>query len=210
MSKYLRGYILILWEIVVNLKAHVNLGIYYTLIGRFDEAKACLDTRWLLLYLPVYIFAIWDSYRTAVSLNDNYALASMENRKLQSLKINAIEINYLDKSSPTVALTWSMLMPGLGQLQQHQILQAFFLLIWWIVVMYMSKFLPALQYTLLGQFNEAQSVLDPQWTLNIPSILLFSGYDAYSVTVEANKLFNHEQDQFLEDNYQSPLFPYPF
>lgn len=209
MCKYLRGYILFLWEIFVNVKAHVNLGIYYSLIGKFDEAKACLDTRWLLLYLPTFIFAVWDSYRTAISLNENYILAARENSKVKHLTMNSVEINYLDKSSPTVVFFWSMLMPGLGQLQQHQILLAFFYLFWWIVVMYMSRFLPALQYTFLGRFDLARSVLDPQWTLNISSLLLFAGYDAYVSTVEANKLFDLEQDQFLKQNYQSPLFPYP-
>jgi len=39
LSKYLGEFLLFIWEITVNLKAHVNLAILYTFTGRFEMAK---------------------------------------------------------------------------------------------------------------------------------------------------------------------------
>ena len=58
-SKYIRGFILFIWEITINLKSQLNLSIFYTFIGQFETAKKVLDVRWLLLYIPMYLFAIW-------------------------------------------------------------------------------------------------------------------------------------------------------
>lgn len=63
-------------------------------------AKEILDPRWLLLYLPVYIFGIWDSYRTSVNMNKVFILAERENANFNSFVLGAVEINYLDKRRP--------------------------------------------------------------------------------------------------------------
>ena len=47
-------------------------------------AKEILEPRWLLLYLPVYLFAIWDSYRTSVDMNKVFILAERENANFNS------------------------------------------------------------------------------------------------------------------------------
>lgn len=75
LSKYLRGFVLFIWEVVVNVNSNINLAMIYSFQGEIDKAKEILDTRWLLIYIPVYIFAIWDSYRTTVDLNKIYVLA---------------------------------------------------------------------------------------------------------------------------------------
>ena len=36
LSKYLRGYLLFLWELFVNVNAHINLAILYSFTGRFQ------------------------------------------------------------------------------------------------------------------------------------------------------------------------------
>jgi hypothetical protein len=81
---------------------------------------------------------------------------------------------------------------------------------WWIVVVYNSNVLPAIQHTALLQFNLAKEVLNKQWLLNIPSIIFFGIYDAYVNAVESNKLFEWEQGKFLKQEYQSKDFPMPF
>jgi len=55
----------------------------------------------------------------------------------------------------------------------------------------------------------ATAISDPQWLLFMPSLYLFVIYDAYSLTVEFNKLFEIEQSKFLVDNYQDPSFKMP-
>ena len=209
LSKYLRGFVLFVWEVIINIRSNINLAIFYTFIGEFELAKEVIDIRWVLLYFPTYIFAIWDSYRTTVDINHISLLAERENTRIKPFKISSMEINYLDKRSPWLAMVWSVLMPGTGQLYIHRILTAFFILTWWIIIIYISNTLPAIHYSMLGQFAEAKEVLNPQWLLNLPSIYGFAFYDAYVNTVENNKLFDWEQAEFFKKEYQNKDFPLP-
>lgn len=210
LSKYIRGFLLFIWEIVINVEAHVNLGILYSFIGRFDLARSVVDIRWVMLYIPTYLFAVWDSYRTAVDINKTYVLAAREDAEIKPFAINSLEINYLDRSSPWVAFIWSMLTPGAGQIIIHRIVAAFFILIWWIIIVYNSHLLPAIHYSMLGEIDAAQAALNPQWFLNVPSLYFFALYDAYTNTVESNKLYDWEQSKFLKRDYQYSGFPMPF
>jgi TM2 domain-containing membrane protein YozV len=210
LSKYIRGFLLFIWEIIINVEAHVNLGILYSFLGRFDVAKSVVDTRWLLMYIPTYLFAIWDSYRTCADLNKQFVLTAREDAEIKPNAINAIEINYLDRSSPWAAVAWSMMTPGAGQLIIHRIVAAFFIMIWWIAVIYFSKLLPAIQFSMTGRVQDARAILNPQWFLNVPSLYFFAMYDAYVNTVESNKLFEWEQAKFLKKEYQDGRFPMPF
>lgn len=209
LSKYLRGFVLFIWEVFVNFKAHINLAILYSFIGDFEKAKQVVDIKWMALYIPTYIFAIWDSYRTTIDLNNAYKLAAREDAEIKPLKIDSMEINYLDKRVPWVSAIWSMLVPGAGQLYIHRLPSAVFAVGWWITICYFSGFLPAFHYTFLGDFQQAKSILDMQWFLNIPSVYFFGMYDAYTNTVENNKLFDWEQSKYLRKSYQSPNFKMP-
>lgn len=209
LSKYLRGFVLFIWEVFINYKAHINLLILYSFIGDFEKAKQVVDIQWMSLYVPTYIFAIWDSYRTTVDLNNSYRLAAREDAEIKPFKIGGTEINYLDKRVPWVSAIWSFLVPGTGQLYIHRLVAALFVVVWWVVICYYSNLLPSLHYTLLGDFKQAKSVLDMQWFLNIPSVYLFSAYDAYTNTVSNNKLYDWEQTKFLKNHYQNSNFTMP-
>ncbi|WNF38265.1 hypothetical protein RJD24_07510 [Bacillaceae bacterium IKA-2] len=202
MSKYLRGYALFIWEILINNMANINHAMVYSFTGNFEMAKEVLEPRWMLLYIPVYIFGIWDSYRTTVDLNKIYVLAERENSNFNTFSIGATEINYLDKRKPTTAVMWSVLMPGMGQLYIHRILVALFMLIFIIVFVYYSNALNAVHLLFLGEFSLSTQVIDPQWFLFLPSHYGFAIYDAYVNTVENNKLYDSEQRKFLKNNYQ--------
>jgi TM2 domain-containing membrane protein YozV len=210
LSKFLRGFLLIGWEMFINTKAHINLAMFYTFSGQFNKAAEVLDVRWMSLYAPVYLYAIYDSYRTTVDLNHMYVLAKRENAYFPPFVIDFIEINYLDKRSPRIALLWSLLMPGMGQLYIHRIITAFFALCVWIGIVYQSHFLEGLQYTLLMDFTKATDVVDKQWILFLPSIYGFTLYDAYTNTVENNKLFDREQKNYLNANFQNNQFAFPY
>jgi hypothetical protein len=54
LSKYMRGFMLFAWEIIINLKSHLNAAIFYSFTFQFDMAKEILDKRWLILYIPIY------------------------------------------------------------------------------------------------------------------------------------------------------------
>jgi hypothetical protein len=174
LSKYLRGALLFIWEVIINLQSHLNLAILYSFTGEIEKANQVLDKRWLLLYAPVFVFGIWDSYRTANDMNNIFLLAYQENAYFKSFRIGAFEINYLDKRNPWNSVFWSLLMPGLGQLYNHRILMSSFILIWWIVISYYSHLLQAIHYAFIGEGIKAMSIVDKQWLLFIPSLYGFS------------------------------------
>jgi hypothetical protein len=209
LNKYLTGYVLFIWEIIVNWKAHINEAILFTFTGDFKNAGDILDINWVLLYLPTYIFAIWDSYRSTVDHNNQFKLAAREDAEIKVFNISSLEINHLDKRKPWNVAAWSALMPGLGQLITCRLPAAIFLMIWFIIIAYLSKVLPAVYYSLTGQFNYTKAIIDPQWFLSIPSIYLGSIYGAYAYTVTSNKLFDWEQAKFLKKNYQNIKFKMP-
>ncbi|WP_243454657.1 hypothetical protein [Desulfosporosinus fructosivorans] len=210
LSKYIRGYFLFIWEIFINVKAHINLAILYSFTGRFEMAKDILDINWVLLYIPTYIFSVWDAYRTTVDINHQYILAVREDAEFNMFNIGQLEFNYLDKRTPWTAALWSAMMPGLGQLLIHRIPGALFIIIATIAIAQQAAILPAIHYTLLGQIDYAKSILNPQWFLNIPSVYFFAIYDAYINCVSNNKLFDWEQNKFLNKNYQNRYFKMPF
>lgn len=203
---YIKGFILIFWEIIINVNSQINLAMVYSFNGQFEMAKEVLNTRWLLLYIAVYINSIWDSYRQTVDINKHYLLAEFENVTIVPFKMNGLALNYLDKRNPWVALLWSMLFPGLGHLYLHRMMAGFFLITWCIIIAYFSKILQGIHYTFAGSIDQAIAVLNPEWTLFLPSIYCFAAYEAYTICVEYNKLYKKEQRQFLVKNYQSPGF----
>lgn len=209
LSQYPRGLLLFLWEIIINLKAHVNLALIYTILGQFDQARAVVDLRWSLLYVPVYVFSVWDSYRVAVDLNKHYILAMREDARVGGFFMNAYTVTYLDKRSPYVAASWCALAPGLSHLMLHRLLHAVFMVFWWTVIVYQSNILTAVHLTCFGEFGKAKTALNPQWFMNIPSLFFFCLYAALVNAVESNILFDREQSQYLRNNYQSAEFPYP-
>jgi len=206
LSKYVRGYLLFVWEVVVNLNANINLAMVYSFQGKIGMAADVLNTRWMLAYIPVYLFGIWDSYRTTVDLNKVYVLAERENHTFNTFIIGALEINYLDKRNPKMSVLWSLLMPGLGQLYIHRVATAAFVIVWSVVFFYFSRGLEAVSLLFLGQVEQATAVLHPEWLLFLPSLYGFTVYDAYVNTVENNKLFDSEQKKYLENRYRQPGF----
>lgn len=206
LSKYIRGFVLVIWEVLVNLLAHVNMGIIYTFQGNFDAAANVLDTRWLLLYTPVYFFGIWDSYRTTIDMNKFYIVAEHEEHRFNTVVIGSLEINYLDKRNPVMAIVASMFVPGLGQLYVHRIVTATFVIIWAVLFFYYSHILEAMVFFFQGDIQQATSVLNAEWFLFLPSLYGFAMYDAYTNTVENNKLFERVQRRYLQDNYQNTKF----
>ncbi|UFU00418.1 hypothetical protein KO561_05585 [Radiobacillus kanasensis] len=206
LSKYLRGYSLVLWEIFINQSTHLNLAMVYSFTGDIESAKEVLNLRYMHLYIPVYIFAIWDSYRTTVDLNKIYLLGEKEVSSMQKVILKPFEINYLDKRRPLVATLWAMTIPSVGQLYNHRIFGAIFTLAITVVFMHFSHFLEGFHYLLLGDVQKSTEVLRAQWLLYLPSFYFFTIYDSYMNTVENNKLFEVEQKKYLKNCYQPKGF----
>lgn len=202
LNKYLRGYALILWELCINQKIQLNLAMVHSFNGRFDAAREAMDPKFMALYIPVYLFAVWDSYRTTVDMNKVYLLAKRENSSYNTFEIGPFEINYLDQRKPWLAAVWSAGVPSVGQLYLHRIVFAAFVLLSALVIVSESNLMLGVHYIILGDLKSSTSVLDPQWLLYFPSLYFFSIYDAYMNAVEGNKLFEDDLRHYLVRNYQ--------
>jgi len=206
LGSYVKGFLLVIWEVMINVNANLNTAIIYSFTGQFDLAKSVLDQRWLLLYIAVFVYSLWDAHRATISINKYSILAERNHAPIIPVKMNAVEFNYLDKRQPWLAVFWSLVMPGLGHLYLHRLPTGFFVLVWWIAITYFSRFLEALHYSFVGNFSQAVAIADPLWLLFMPSLYAFAIYDAYVTAVEYNKLFEMEQADFLKENYQNPDF----
>lgn len=208
-DRKLKGLILVVWGIVVNNGAKINLAVWYSLTGHFDAAKHVVNTRWLLLYVAVYVYAAWDAYRGTVDTNKLYILADREDSPIKPFTIKTLDMNFLDKRTPWLAAMWSALLPGLGNLYLHKIIPGMFFVAWTITVAYFSHAMQVIHLTMVGDFTHAKSIVDIQWLLYVPAIYGFQIYDAYVSAVEYNKLFDKAQSKWLRDNYQQKGFKMP-
>lgn len=206
LGKYYRGFLLVTWEFFINVYSKVNTAMAYSFMGNIELAKEVLNVRLLHMYIPVYLFCIWDSYRTTVDLNNEYILAERENAPIKKFNMKSYGVNYLDKRNPLMAILWSLTIPSLGQIYQHRILQGFFTLLWAILIVYFSHFVEAMHYLFLGDIKKSTSVLNVQWLMFLPSFYFFTIYDSYMNTVELNKLFKKEQKNYLKKHFQPSDF----
>lgn len=209
MCKYVFGFILISWEIFINQHSQLNSAIFLSMLGKFEQAKDVLDKRWLLVYVPVYVFGIWDAYSRTVRFESDYILSYKMGYPIISKNLDNLELNKLQKKEPLLALLWSFFTPGLGYLYINRILSMVIFSPLFIVISYYSKLFLSIHYTMMGKFKAAINVLEPQWLLYLPSLYLFVVYDSYVQTVEYNKIFNKEQAAYLKREFQQKSFIMP-
>ncbi|MBC9786274.1 hypothetical protein H1S01_17590 [Heliobacterium chlorum] len=209
LGSYVVGFLLFIWEMVVNSNAKINLAIFYSFTGQYELAKEAVNNKWLLLYAPVFVYGVWSCYCLTLELNRLNALAERNGEIIRPVSYSFYEINILDKRVPWVSVAWTLLTPGLGHLYTHRIPTGFFLLVWWIAIVYLSNLLPCVQLTAFGNFEAAKAVVDIEYLVYMPSILGFALYDVYVNTVEYNRLYEKEQAKFLEREYQHPNFDMP-
>lgn len=63
--KYIKAFILISLEVIVNVKGKINIVIMYSYLGDMQKAIDEANFLWLMFYPCLYFFAIWDAYRDA-------------------------------------------------------------------------------------------------------------------------------------------------
>ncbi|MEC0226573.1 hypothetical protein [Paenibacillus alba] len=203
------GYSLIIFEFTVNNLAKINQAIYFSMIGNFQSAMDVIDLRFFYLYIGVYVFTMFDSYRRCVDMNNNYVLSYRTTTLTKTTKASSFSVNTLNKVSPITATYWEMIMPGLGSLYLNHLISFFFSVVTWTITIGFSRFYVGLYYTCIGDFEKAKTVIDPQWYLFIPSIYGGYVYFAYSQAVITNFQFKLSQSQFLCSEYQSAAFIMP-
>jgi hypothetical protein len=66
MGQYFKGAIFVFLEFLVNMNSQFNLAIMHSFLWEIDKAIAVTDFQWLMFYPCLYMFAMWDAYRTAM------------------------------------------------------------------------------------------------------------------------------------------------
>lgn len=197
---YLKGLTLITGEIFINIKARINLAILYTFIGNFEKANHVFNERWGLFYVAIWVFSIYDAYTLAIKTNQLCELEeAQETRCFTRSKISAIGINFLTQRNPALAVFFSFILGGMGQIYNCQYVKGFILLFWVFIINYYSQFNHLLVKTLTGKEIFLQQI-DWQWLLFYPSIIVFCIWDSYVGAVEINRLFIEEQRYEMSKN----------
>ncbi|MGO4887527.1 hypothetical protein ACJ2A9_07215 [Anaerobacillus sp. MEB173] len=60
-----KGGVLILLEIIINVCANFNAVIMLSFLGEIDKAIELTNFQWLMFYPCLYMFSIWDAYKEA-------------------------------------------------------------------------------------------------------------------------------------------------
>jgi hypothetical protein len=115
---------------------------------------------------------------------------------------NTSEVQYLEHRSPKVAVLFSILFPGMGQLYNHRIGLAFYGMFWWWFYLAFSRVHESTLYILLGHIPESIAVINTHWMLFMPSVMGGSIYHAYITVHDHNKLYKLEQRQHLAKRYR--------
>lgn len=209
-GQYARGILLTLAEVIINLLSRFNEAMVYSFCGRFELAKATLQPRWMYGYLVVYIFTMWNAYRSTLTYNRVSHLAELENARIKPMVIHPVEIQFLERKNPIMGAFWSFAFPGLGLLYNQKVALGIYNLLWWWIFASMSNFYDSIFLLFYGRFEESIAVLDPQWLLYMPSVLGGSVYYGYILAVDQNHLFMVEQKQYFEERYKGEsirIFP---
>lgn len=61
-----KGILFVLLEFLVNVKSNFNKGIMYSFLGETGMAMQVMDFQWLMFYPCLYMFAMWDAYRSVM------------------------------------------------------------------------------------------------------------------------------------------------
>lgn len=66
---YLVGVVLVVLELLINIKAHLNLAILFSFRGQYLQAVQITDFQWILFYPCIYTFSLWQAYNKAIEIN---------------------------------------------------------------------------------------------------------------------------------------------
>ncbi|MBM7715503.1 hypothetical protein JOC94_002491 [Bacillus thermophilus] len=72
-GKYVKGIVLLLLELLVNIMANFNLVIISSFHGDIHKAVSEANLQWLMFYPCIYFFAMWDAYKDAGGGKEPYS-----------------------------------------------------------------------------------------------------------------------------------------
>ncbi|MBU9714893.1 hypothetical protein [Evansella tamaricis] len=205
LGSHLFGVVLVIFEFWINSLSSLNTAIYLSMVGDFELAKDIIEIKYFYVYIPLYIFTIWDSYRRAQEMNQEIQLSILnkENDLVTPFSMSILEVNYLRKKNPFTAVFWSFFLPPMVYIYLHRFITLVFSAIWWGALLYYTNITEATYYSLIGEFEKSRELLDPQWVLFLPSVYMFTIFDVHTKTMENNKLYEIELRKYLKDSYQN-------
>lgn len=69
-GQFLKGALFVLLEFIINVQSHFNSAIMLSFLGDTRQAAQVIDYQWLMFYPCLYLFAMWDAYRSAMPKNE--------------------------------------------------------------------------------------------------------------------------------------------
>jgi hypothetical protein len=73
MRQYVKGIIFIALEFIMNVSSSFNQAIMYSFLGEISRAEAVVNYQWLMFYPCVYMFSLWDAYRSAMPEDERFS-----------------------------------------------------------------------------------------------------------------------------------------
>ncbi|MDN4074337.1 hypothetical protein QYF49_15220 [Fictibacillus sp. CENA-BCM004] len=70
---YIKGFLFLLLEMIINLQANFNQIILLSFHGRIEEAMSATHYNWLMFYPCFYFFSLWDAYKNATDSSSKFA-----------------------------------------------------------------------------------------------------------------------------------------
>jgi len=70
---YIKGIFFVLLEIIINVQANFNHIIIPSFHGEIETAIEMADYQWIMFYPCLYMFAMWDAYKSAGGGDKPYA-----------------------------------------------------------------------------------------------------------------------------------------
>ncbi len=70
---YVKGLLFVALEVIVNVMARFNQAIMFSFLGEIEKAHSVLNYQWLMFYPCLYMFSMWDGYRTAMPADEKYS-----------------------------------------------------------------------------------------------------------------------------------------
>ncbi|HZG73387.1 MAG TPA: hypothetical protein VEY51_17765 [Chondromyces sp.] len=69
---YVKGVLFILLEILFNVLSRFNEAIMLSFLGETIEAARIIDYQWLMFYPCLYMYSMWDAYKSTMKEDKKY------------------------------------------------------------------------------------------------------------------------------------------
>jgi hypothetical protein len=73
LGQYLKGILFVALEFIINGKGRFNQAIMYSFLGNIEQAEVVTNYQWLMFYPCVYMFSMWDAYRSVMPSDEKYS-----------------------------------------------------------------------------------------------------------------------------------------